>query len=154
MMKEIRFKYSNDNYGFLSNFYKRIFIVDGIKWKTSEHYYQYKKLKFLQELGEPVTDEFLLEIINSKTAKEVKMLGHTKFNQIDMWDEIKIDEMKNVLRMKFKIPFLKQCLINTENAILIEDNTYDNFWANGRNNKGLNMLGKCLMEIRDELNNE
>lgn len=150
MCEEIRFKYSNSEYGFLSNFHNNIFIADNMKWKTSEHYYQYKKMKFLQSLGEPVTDDFIDKIINAKTAKIVKQLGHIKFNQIDKWDEIKVSEMEDVLRMKFKKKILQQCLINTGDAILIEDNSYDNSWAEGKFGNGENMLGKCLMKVRSE----
>ena len=152
MCEEIRFKYSSGDYGFLSNFHKNIFIADGIKWQTSEHYYQYKKLKFVQSLGDPVTDEFIEEVINASTPKRAKQLGHRKVEHIDEWDEIKVLAMEDVLRMKFKKKFLRQCLINTGDAILIEDNQYDNFLAAGRSDDGQNMLGKCLMKIRDELN--
>jgi ribA/ribD-fused uncharacterized protein len=152
-MSIIKFKYSNGEYGFLSNFYPRVFKSENIKWKTSEHYYQYKKMKFLQSIGEPVTDEFLLAIILAKKPMDVKKLGHIRFNNIDKWDEIKVNQMLDVLRAKFSNEFFKERLINTGDAVLIEDAYYDNFWGNGKYGNGKNMLGKCLMQIRDEIIN-
>jgi ribA/ribD-fused uncharacterized protein len=151
MCEEIRFTYTDSTYGFLCNFYKTTFIAEGIKWKTSEHYYQYKKMKFLQDLGEPISDELLQDIINASTPKRSKELGHIKVNQIDKWDEIKVSAMEDVLRMKFKKKFIRQCLINTGDAILIEKSYYDEFWAEGKNGNGKNMLGISLMKIRDEV---
>lgn len=152
MTRVIRFKYSNDAYGFLSNFYKKIFEADGIRWRTSEHYYQYKKLKFLQSIGEPVSEDLLQSVINAKTPMEAKKIGHRKLNNIDQWDAIKVEGMMDVLRAKFQCIRLRDMLLETEDAILIESAWYDSFWGDGGwKNNGLNMLGKCLMRLRDEL---
>jgi len=148
----IEFKLTSGSYGFLANFYKKIFIAEGIKWRTSEHYYQYKKMKFLQDIGEPITDEILQSLIDAKTARDVKRIGHIKCNNIDKWDEVKVDAMMDVLRAKFTYDRFIRMLLETEDAILVESSYYDTFWGNGGYSKnGLNMLGKCLMRIRAEL---
>lgn len=152
----IQFKLSSERYGFLSNFYKKQFKdlehSGSIKWKTSEHYYQWLKLKFLQNLGEPVEDYELQEIIDATTPMKAKKLGHKKRNNIDKWDEIKVDMMMQVLRAKFKNPIFKAALLDTGDNIIEENSYYDLYWGNGGNTgKGLNMLGKCLMKLRDEL---
>jgi len=150
--KIIKFKLTGSPYGFLTNFYKKIFYADGIKWKTSEHYYQYKKMKFLQDIGEPVTDEMLQSIINAKTAMDSKRLGHIKCNNIDKWDEVKVDAMMDVLRAKFTYERFINLLLATNDAILVESSYYDTFWGDGGyKHNGLNMLGKCLMRLREEL---
>lgn len=150
--REIQFKLTNAEYGFLSNFYPKIFYAEEIKFRSSEHYYQYRKLKFLQSIGEPVSDGFLQSMVAVKTAREVKRLGHLKLNNIDKWDEIKVEEMMIVLRAKFTYERFRNMLLETEDAIIVENSYFDMFWGNGgRSNKGLNMLGKCLMRIRDEL---
>ena len=61
--------------------------------------------------------------------------------------------MKELLRRKFSIPYLRDLLLNTENATLIEGNTWnDTFWGiDLKTGKGQNHLGKLLMEIREEL---
>ena len=152
MCEEIKFRYTNADYGFLCNFSKISFIAENIKWKTSEHYYQYKKLKFLQSIGEPVSDDLIQEVINASTPYKSKQIGHKHFDQIDKWDEVKVSAMEDVLRMKFKKKFIRQCLINTGDAVLIEQSLYDEFWAEGKNGNGKNMLGICLMKIREEYN--
>lgn len=151
----IEFKYSAGEYGAFSNFYKKIFLAEGIKWRTSEHYYQYKKMKFLQSIGEAVSDNLIQSVIDAKTAKETKQLGHTRLNNIDKWDEIKVEAMMDVLREKFKYDRFRELLLETGDAIIVESSYYDTFWGNGgyRNN-GLNMLGKCLMRLRDELSED
>ena len=108
-------------------------------------------MKFLQSIGEPVSDDFLQSIIDAKTPKEVKQLGHLNCNNVDKWDEIKVEEMFNILKEKFKDPQFRTILLETKDATIVESSVYDEFWANGRFNKGQNMLGKCLMRLREEL---
>ncbi len=148
----IAFKLVSGEYGYLANFYRKIILVDGIKFRSGEHLYQYKKFKFLQDIGEPVTEEMLQAIIDAKTPKDVKALGHMKLNNIEEWDKVKVDAMMDVLREKFKYERFRQKLLDTGDAILIESSYYDRFWGDGGYKRnGLNMLGKCLMRIRDEL---
>ena len=59
--------------------------------------------------------------------------------------------MEKLLKLKFSKYSLKQRLLNTGNAMLIEGNDWnDTFWG-VCNGKGQNHLGKLLMEIRKEL---
>lgn len=75
------------------------------------------------------------------------------------WEKVKYDCMKITLRCKFtQNKNLKEKLLATKDAILIEDTTgwHDNIWGDCncvrcKNKKGENLLGKALMEIRDEL---
>jgi hypothetical protein len=41
--------------------------------------------------------------------------------------------------------------MNTGDAALIETSSIDAFWGIGKKGIGKNMLGKLLMEVRDEL---
>ena len=150
-MESIQFKLASGKYGCFSNFYKKNFVVDGIVWHTSEHLYQYRKIKFLQSIGEQVSEEFLQSIIDAKTPKEVKARGHLNLNNIGKWNDIKVSEMMNILREKFKYERFKYILLETGDATIIESSAYDTFWGDGRFKNGLNMLGKCLMRLREEL---
>ena len=59
--------------------------------------------------------------------------------------------MRDCLRLKFEIPELREALLNTDNAKLIEGNWWgDKFWGIC-NGVGENNLGKLLMEVRDEI---
>jgi ribA/ribD-fused uncharacterized protein len=56
------------------------------------------------------------------------------------------------LRAKFNQSLeLKNRLLETGNALLIEDSLYDYYWGVGRNKTGKNRLGALLMQVREEL---
>jgi len=60
--------------------------------------------------------------------------------------------MKKALRAKFtQHEKLKKLLLGTENADIIEDAPNDYQWGCGKDGSGQNLLGKALMDIREEL---
>lgn len=71
------------------------------------------------------------------------------FIQAD-FDKIKVDVMRHGLSMKFENPELRQKLLDTDDAILHEDSPTDMFWGK----KGKDMLGKLLMELREQIKEE
>ena len=79
---------------------------------------------------------------------EAKKLGKTVELRPD-WDNVKVNVMRKILKAKFADVQLLSMLKEVKGEI-VEDNTWgDTFW--GRyNGRGQNMLGKLLMEIRDE----
>ncbi len=78
-------------------------------------------------------------------AWELKI--HIKQN----WENVKIDEMKRILIQKFQYEPLCILLRNTQHKYLEETNHWkDTFWG-VCGGKGENMLGKILMEIRENL---
>lgn len=76
------------------------------------------------------------------------------------WNEIKIDIMESILKIKFSDEKLKNKLISTGNAELIEGNNWhDNFWgfchcSSCADVIHTNNLGNLLMKIRNELTNQ
>lgn len=46
---------------------------------------------------------------------------------------------------------LKALLLNTKDAVLVENSPHDAYWGVGRNKDGLNRLGKLLMQIRTKI---
>lgn len=147
MTEEIKeFRY---NYYFLSNFSYDSLIYKNIKFKNSEQAYQWEKAE---------TDNDKLLILNCKTAKEAKQIGHQIKCNIVEWDTNKINVMKNILLAKFSQENLKQKLINTGKAKLIEGNYWhDQYWGSCycykcKNKEGCNHLGQLLMDIRDIIN--
>ncbi|MCK5601399.1 NADAR family protein, partial [Candidatus Pacearchaeota archaeon] len=68
------------------------------------------------------------------------------------WEDVKIDIMANLVRQKFqRHEYLKQNLLETGNAKLIEGNGWgDIFWGMYKG-VGKNMLGKILMQVREEI---
>jgi ribA/ribD-fused uncharacterized protein len=62
--------------------------------------------------------------------------------------------MREAVRAKFtQHKELRAMLLSTGDAELIEHTANDNYWPDGGDGSGKNMLGKILMEIRAELRN-
>lgn len=140
--EEIKFWKTKDLYGEFSNFWISPIYILGVKYQTVEHYFQSKK--FL----EPNVSKSILEC---KTAHEAAKKGRDRSLPLRKdWEEVKIDIMRTGLKYKFdQHPKLRDLLISTKNKILIEDSPYDYFWGIGETKTGLNMLGKLLMELRN-----
>jgi hypothetical protein len=148
MNKEIiNFYLANGEYGCFSNFSRHhIYLKDKV-WKTSEHYFQAQKF---------AGTEFEETVRLAPTPMEAANLGRNrKFPLRKDWEEVKDDIMREAVRAKFtQNKELKQILLETGDAILIEHTANDNYWADGGDGSGKNMLGKLLMELREELRNE
>ncbi len=129
------------DYDFLSNFHIKPMFYNNRWWNSLEHAYQASKTFNSNEQE---------KIQNAKSPGVAKRLGSKVTLQSD-WDSIKLDRMRELLVIKFSNPELKQKLLETGNAKLIEGNSWkDTFWGmcNGR---GENWLGKLLMEVRQDL---
>jgi ribA/ribD-fused uncharacterized protein len=135
-----------DSYFFLSNMFMAPVGYEGILYPSSEHAYVAAK----------TTDEEIREKI-SKIASpfQMKKFGRT-IPLRDDWERIKVNEMRRILERKFS-PFrsdlpLYSWLSTTAPRELIEGNTWnDRFWGQCPVGNGKNMLGKLLMEIRDDI---
>jgi hypothetical protein len=139
---EIKFYISYEPFGWMSNFARYPVMVDGLEWPTSEHYYQAQK-----------TTDFVLqeEIRQTPRPGDSKRMGMKLPIRPD-WEQIKDDVMRKVVKAKFEQhPDLKEMLLGTGDAILIEHTENDQYWGDGGNGSGKNMLGKVLMEVRELL---
>lgn len=68
------------------------------------------------------------------------------------WDDVKDQIMETALKAKFtQHQTLRQKLLSTEDSILVAHFKDDNYWIDGGNGTGKNVLGKLLMGIRDEM---
>lgn len=130
------------DYKFLSNFYPCEIEYEGIKYKTLEHAYQASKTLDIS-LRKAVAEK--------KSPSKAKRAGR-KLKLRSDWDEIKLGIMEELVRIKFTDhPNLKRKLLDTEDAELIEGNTWgDNYWGIYKG-EGENHLGKILMKIRNGL---
>ena len=88
---------------------------------------------------------------------DAKRAGRSLDIRVD-WEEIKVQVMLTGLRLKFAIPELRQSLIETRDATLIEGNNWhDNIWGQcgcsscyDNSVEPQNLLGNLLMQVRDE----
>ena len=129
------------DFSFLSNFYEATIYVDGERYRSVEHAYQAHK----------TLDPWSRRLVRlAPSAAEAKKLGKSVPLRKD-WDDVKVDLMRSFIRKKFENPFLRPLLLATGDVELIEGNTFgDTFWGVCRGT-GQNVLGKILMEVRNEI---
>ena len=130
-----------DRYSFLSNFYPHPIEFEGVRFPTSEHAFQAAKSL------DPTDRQKIAELA---TPGKAKAAGKRVKLRKD-WNDIRVAIMTTILRIKFADPNLKEALLATGDAPLIEGNTWnDTFWGVCRG-KGQNNLGRILETIRAEL---
>jgi ribA/ribD-fused uncharacterized protein len=143
------FFYEQDFY-VLSNF-----SAFNVKWgpytlPTSEHLYHWRRF-FLA--GHAAADKMCDRIARAPSAHEAfKLAQENKVYQVDHWDDMKVGEMRSILRAKAEQhEYVRRKLLATGDRELIEDSWRDDFWGWGPNRDGQNMLGNLWMEVRQEL---
>lgn len=136
-------------YYFLSNFYPARVEFEGQHFPTAEHAFQAAKTLHpgLRNL-----------IAAAESPREAKRLGRQVALR-PLWDdELKEKVMLAILRSKFSDEDMKEALLATGNAPLMEGNTWgDTYWGCIHSNgvwKGKNRLGELLMRLRAELREE
>lgn len=146
-------------YGFLSNFYKNIFIENNITFCCSEQYFMYHKCLLFDQYN----TKLLQQILDSNDPMEIKKLGRSiKHYDDQIWNKHRYNIMKNGLLLKFgQNKKLCQLLIKTTPKNLYEASPYDTIWGIGlsaenaisipKHKYGSNLLGKCLMKVRTML---
>lgn len=144
MNKTIHFYSTRDPFGEFSNFSKHRVFLKGKSWPTSEHYFQAQKFAGTEH------EEAVRLAQSAKIAAE---MGRDRKRPLRPdWEAVKEDVMREVVRAKFtQHKELRELLLSTGEAELIEHTKNDNYWADGGDGTGKNRLGKILMEIRDEL---
>ena len=136
-------KFENE-YSFLSTFYPCTIIYDNNKYPSVEHAFQAAKTKNKQEQ---------FKIWQAATPGIAKRLGR-KVTLREDWEEVKVEVMREFIHQKFQDKTLKKLLLMTEDAELIEGNYWHDYFWGTCNGKGLNHLGKILMEERRRIKNE
>lgn len=142
--------------GFENGFDAKI-VIDGITFPTMEHYYQWSKAK---AFGDADAEK---KILKTASAKSVKTYGKKVKNfEEEKWNEKKDEIMRIGLRAKFtQHPELRELLLSTKDRPIGEADPRDKYWGIGTGADtskakdpakwpGKNMLGKILMELRDE----
>lgn len=148
-------------YGAFSNWAKYSFIMDGIKFSSSEQAFMYLKAKLFGD------EENMKKILESKSPMIVKRLGRAvKPFDSYVFDKYKFDFMVKVNYEKFtQNENLKKLLLSTGDATIVEASPKDGIWGikmdvndpdfnNPEKWRGLNLLGKALMVVRDKIKEE
>lgn len=128
-------------YHFLSNYFMKDLIYKGVLYSSAEVAFQAQKCP-------AKIPQFL-----SLTSAEAKRLGRKVKLRPD-WEEVKDEIMYEIIQAKFRDTRLKNRLLGTGDAILVEGNDWgDRYWGMV-DGVGENKLGKILMRVREELRNE
>ncbi len=152
MTEEIRFYRASDRpYGVFSNLYKRSVEFEGESFLTSEHAYQ---------AGKARKPEVKAWLMSAPSPALLAMAAHGLYywDISPGWSTTKFDRMRRILVAKFtQHQDLKELLLGTGNARLVESATVDNevnrLWGEV-NGVGKNMLGVLLMEVRQQLRDQ
>jgi ribA/ribD-fused uncharacterized protein len=138
----IRIDSFRGDFAFLSNFLESPIEFEGDVYPTVEHAFQAAKTCDPEERD---------KVRVAKTPSSAKKIGRRVKLRSD-WEAVKVGIMLDLLRIKFSDPALRQQLLGTGDAELVEGNTWnDTFWGvSSKTGKGKNTLGKLLMQVRDE----
>lgn len=144
IMQKIHFYEESGAFGWCSNFASCALIIDGIVYPTTEHYYQAMKYA-----GTAYAD-VVRRAHSPMVAKELtRDPAHPP--RAD-WDLVKDAVMLTAVRAKFmQYPHLREWLLMTGDAELIEHTANDSYWGDGGDGSGRNQLGRTLMQVRAEL---
>ena len=127
-------------YRFLSNFMSPPIPWEGLVFATVEHAFQWTKMD---------TEAGRMAVAGATSPGNAKRVAKEHPMRFD-WDFVKVDVMRELLRLKFSDQFYADWLLATDGD-LIEGNSWgDTFWG-VCNGVGQNNLGKLLMELRNEL---
>lgn len=142
----------------LSQWFESPFEVEGIVYKTAEHWMMAGKAKLFGDT------EMLAQILQCQTPGEAQKLGRkVRGYDGEIWKENRFEIVKQGNVHKFgQNELLKEYLLQTGERVLVEASPYDKIWGIGltqddekANNvyqwQGLNLLGFALMAAREEL---
>ena len=129
-----------NEYEFLSMTYNSPITVDGITYSNAESAFWAQRVKDTN-----ARFKYTRLSGNKARAKALQAIP------IDDWDGCKNEILKKILKIKFSDETLKKKLLDTGTAKLKNNNTYrDDYWGIYMN-RGKNLLGKFLEELREEL---
>ena len=137
-----------DEYRFLSNFYQSPVTLDGLTYPNAEAAFQAQKCE---------KEEDKVKYTLVKNPVVAKRMGKKEPNLPENWREISYGIMLDVVRAKFSMHEMKEKLLATGDAELVEGNNHhDNLWGDCTcprcaSKMGQNRLGKILMKVREEL---
>lgn len=147
--------------GFFSQFYPAPFTIDGVRYPTAEHYMMAGKARLFNDHAS------LNKIMSAATPQKAKALGR-KVAGFDegIWRAHCTDIVVTANLAKFSQNHqMREFLMRTGTAVLVEASATDCIWGIGlaraderaedpRRWKGENLLGFCLMRVRDILADE
>lgn len=133
-----------DEFGAFSNFAPYPIVLDGVLWPTTEHYFQAQKF-------EDKTYRAKIRMANSPMI--AARLGRDRKQKLRRdWEAVKVGVMREAVTAKFtQHEDLRTLLLSTGDAKIVEHTENDDYWGDGGDGSGKNMLGRILMQVRELL---
>jgi ribA/ribD-fused uncharacterized protein len=140
----IHFYRVSDPYGCFSSFSPHAIFLDGTTWPTSEHYFQAQKFEDWK---------YCFDIQRASSPMIAARMGRDRSHPLRSdWEQLKDDVMRKALWAKvIQHADVRETLLATGDAIIVEHTSNDAYWADGGDGSGKNMLGKLWMDVRAEL---
>lgn len=120
----------------------------GRLWPTLEHAYQ--AAHFFE-----TAPDLAEEIYTMRSAHEAYKIAKANGDKAPLgWHDAKESVMIDICRHKLEQhEYVRQKLLETGDALIVEDSPKDSFWGWGPDRGGRNALGKIWMQLRTELQN-
>jgi N-glycosidase YbiA len=140
----VNFYSVGDEFGEFSNFAPYPFTLDGERWQTSEHYFQAQKFK---------DKAYKTRIRQSNSPMLAARMGRDRKQKLRRdWESVKVGVMRAAVLAKFtQHEELIALLLSTGDSKLVEHTENDDYWGDGGDGSGKNMLGRILMQVREEM---
>lgn len=158
----ICFFHENEEFGCFSNWFYSPFNYGEMHYISAEQYMMYQKVMLFHrfDLGE--------QIMGTEDPAEAKKIARQPFPEFNsaLWERLCYHIVKRGVGAKFRQnEEIREILLNTGNELIAECSPYDKKWGIGiditdskrldvRQWKGRNLLGRVLMEVREELMQE
>lgn len=144
--------------GCLSQWWPAPFTVDGVRFRTAEHYMMWRKAVMFGD------SDIASQIVAASHPRQAKMLGRRVrgFDE-QSWVDRRFDVVVDASIAKFgQDPVLRDFLTGTGSRVLVEASPTDRIWGIGlaatddraadpARWNGLNLLGFALMRAREQL---
>ncbi|RYH00046.1 MAG: NADAR family protein [Alphaproteobacteria bacterium] len=147
----VAFRKTNEDFGGLSNMAPGYpLMIDRVRIRTSEALYQACRFPHM-----PDVQRMIVEETSPMTAK-MRSKPYREKSRPD-WDNVRVPIMRWCLRVKLVQNHAKfsALLLATGNRPIVEDSRKDEYWGARINDTGelfgKNVLGRLLMEIRQQL---
>src|SRR3954464_11526615 len=137
-MGVINFYSVSGEYGSFSNFSPHPIVLKGKTWPTSEHYFQ------AQKFSDTPDEE---EVRPAKSPMIAARMGRSRKRPLRPdWEAAKDRIMHEAVLAKFaQHAELRETLLGTGDAKLVEHTENDAYWGDGGDGTGRNVAGQVLM---------
>ena len=158
----IGFFHENEAFGCFSNWYQAEFDYAGKHFVNTEQFMMYHKVLMFHKY------DLADQIMRTSDPSKCKKIAGQKFPEFDseLWEKTCRTIVKRGVKAKFsQNKDILKVLLGTGNSLLSECSPYDRKWGIGIDIsdpdrfviakwKGKNLLGRILMEVREELRQE